>query len=106
MGRNLFGSCGLIVAIGLACQPADAGDRKSAGRVHDEAKAMFVAREAHAVSLRYETPGATFATFFRISRSDSGILVVALELPTAGGSPRGFFGHVPALRKESRLTQL
>ena len=56
MGRNLVGSCGLIVAIGFACQPAYGGDRKSPGRVHDEAKEMFVAREAHAVSLRYETP--------------------------------------------------
>ena len=61
MGRNLVGSCGLIVAIGLAGQPAHAGDRKSAGRVHDEAKEMFVVREAHAVSLRYETPRAAFS---------------------------------------------
>ena len=30
------------------------------GRVDDEAKEMFVAREAHAVSLRNETPGAAF----------------------------------------------
>jgi hypothetical protein len=63
MGRNLVGSYALRVAIGLACQPAHAGDRKSSGGVHDEAKERFVAREAHAVSLQYETPGATFATF-------------------------------------------
>ena len=71
MGRNLVGSCGLIVAIGLACQPAHAGDRKSAGRVHDETKEMFVAREAHAVSLRYETPGATIVRPFEARHSTS-----------------------------------
>ena len=68
MGRNLVGSCGLIVAIGLACQPAHAGDRKSPGASTTRLRKWFVAREAHAVSLRYETPGATFATFFRITQ--------------------------------------
>ena len=71
MGRNLVGSCGLIVAIGLACRPAHAGDRKSPGRVPDEAKEMFVAREAHAVSLRYETPGATMVRPFEARSSTS-----------------------------------
>ena len=71
MGRNLVGSCGLIVAIGFACQPAYGGDRKSPGRVHDEAKEMFVAREAHAVSLRYETPRATMVRPFEARYSTS-----------------------------------
>ena len=71
MGRNLVGSCGLIIAIGLACQPAHAGDRKSAGRVHDVAKEMFVVREAHAASLRYETPGATIVRPFEARYSTS-----------------------------------
>ena len=64
MGRNLVGSCGLMVAIGLASQPAGAGDRKSAGRVHDEAKEMFLAREANAVSPRHETASATIVRPF------------------------------------------
>ena len=71
MGRNLVGSCRLIIAIGLACQPAHAGDRKSAGRVHDTAKEMFVAREAHAASLRYETPRATIVRPFEARYSTS-----------------------------------
>lgn len=71
MGRNLVGSCGLIVAIGLACQSGYAGDRKSPGRVHDEAKEMFAAREAHAVSLRYETPRATIIRPFEARYSTS-----------------------------------
>ena len=74
MERNLVGSCGLIVAIGLACQSAYAGDRKSPGRTHDEAKEMFAAREAHAVSLRYDTPRATIIRPFeaRYLTSDHG----------------------------------
>jgi len=71
MGRNLVGSCGLIVAIGLACQPAHAGDRKSAVRIHDEAREMFVAREAHAVSLPYGTSGATIVRPFEARYSTS-----------------------------------
>jgi len=58
MGRNLVGACGLLVALGLACQPAHAGDRKSATRVH-EAKEMLVAPKAHEVSLRSEMFGAS-----------------------------------------------
>ena len=71
MGRNLVGACGLIVAIGLACQPAHADDRKAGRGVHDEAKEVFVAREVHAVSLRYETPGATTVTSFESRPSTS-----------------------------------
>jgi hypothetical protein len=71
MGRNLVGSGGLIVAIGLACQAAHAGDRKSAGRVPDETKELIVAREVHAVSLRYETPGATIVRPFEARHSTS-----------------------------------
>jgi hypothetical protein len=58
MGRNLVGSCGLIVANRLCLSTSTRGRRKSAGHIRDEAKEMFVAWEAHAVSLPYDTPGA------------------------------------------------
>jgi hypothetical protein len=48
----------LLVAIGLACQPARGGDRKSGSRQGQEAAAdIVVARKAHAVSLRDEVLG-------------------------------------------------
>jgi hypothetical protein len=59
MGRNLVGSCGLLVAIGLVCHPAQAGHRKSASRVQEPAEEIVVARKAHSVSVRYEMVGAS-----------------------------------------------
>ena len=56
MGRNFVGSCGLLVAIGLACQSAQAGDLKSTTRSH-ETKAILIAPEAHAAAINYERQG-------------------------------------------------
>ena len=58
MKRNLVGSCGWLVAIGLASQSAHAGDRKAATRVH-EAREIVVAPKAQAVALRDELVGAS-----------------------------------------------
>jgi hypothetical protein len=67
MKRNLVESCGWLVAIGLACQPAHAGDRKSAGRVQEAKEEIVVARKVQAVSLRYEMVGASAARDKRTS---------------------------------------
>jgi hypothetical protein len=53
MERNLVGFCGLLVAIGLACQPTRAGDLKSTTRSH-ETKEVLVAPKAHELSFRSE----------------------------------------------------
>ena len=71
MGRNLVGSCGLLIAIGLACQPAQAGDRKSANRVQEAAGKILVAPKAHAVSVRYEVVGASVVRPFEARSSAS-----------------------------------
>jgi hypothetical protein len=56
MGRNLVGFCGLLVAIGFACQLAQAGDLKSTTRSH-ETKTILIAPEAHAAVISYENRG-------------------------------------------------
>ncbi len=54
---NLIGSCGLLVAVALACQSAQAGDRRSGSRQQDMEE-IFVVRKAHATSLREQVLGA------------------------------------------------
>jgi hypothetical protein len=71
MKRNLVGSCGWLVAIGRACQPAHAGDRKSAGQVQEAKEEIVVARKVQAVSLRYEMVGASAARPFEARYSAS-----------------------------------
>ncbi len=64
MGRNLVGFCGLLVAIGLACQPAQAGDRKSTGQLQETAKAILIAPETRAAATTHERPGASTVGVF------------------------------------------
>jgi hypothetical protein len=64
MRRNLVGSCALLAAIGVVCQPAFAGDRKSASQVQEAEKEILVSRKAHAVSVRSEMAGASVARPF------------------------------------------
>ena len=71
MGRNLVGSCGLLVAIGLACLPAHAGDRKSGRRGQEAAEEIFVPRKTHTVTLQYETVGASAVRPFEARYSTS-----------------------------------
>ena len=59
MGRNLVGSCGLLIAIGLAGYPARAGDRKSARRVQEAVEEVLIAPKGSAISPRYEMAGAS-----------------------------------------------
>ena len=49
MGRSWTRWCGLLVGLGLALEPAQAGDRKS-GRTNRSADAVVVSREFHPVS--------------------------------------------------------
>src|ERR1041385_4511243 len=59
MGRNLVQSCGLLVAIGIAFQPADAGDRKSAARLQEVQDEILVVRKSQGPSLQNEMLGAS-----------------------------------------------
>jgi hypothetical protein len=71
MVRRRVGVCGLLVAIGLACQPAQAGDRKSARRDHEASEDIIVPSKTHAVSLKYELTGASTAKTFEAGSSAS-----------------------------------
>jgi hypothetical protein len=66
MGRNLLACCGLLIVIGLAFQPAQAGDRKSAKR-GPEAAEDIVAAPKSSESLRSEMAGASAAKSFEAS---------------------------------------
>jgi len=54
MSRNLIPSYGLLIAIGLACQPARAGDRKSAARLQEPKEQSVISQKADTTSARYE----------------------------------------------------
>jgi hypothetical protein len=71
MGRNLIGSCALLIAIGVVCQPAQAGDRKSTGSVQESAKTILFASPAHAVTLPLERPGTSTVGLFENGPSAS-----------------------------------
>ena len=71
MGRNLVGSCMLLVAISLACQPVHAGDRKSPRRNQEAAIETLVARKAHTTSRRSEMVGTPAASPFETRFSAS-----------------------------------
>lgn len=58
MRRNLIGCCGWLMAVGLACQPATAGDRKSAKRGHEEVAEFSGGTKINAFSQRSEMLGA------------------------------------------------
>jgi hypothetical protein len=58
MARDLIGACGLSLVIGLVCQPAEAGDRKSTGGLQESKRAVLVTHNADAGSI----PGATIGT--------------------------------------------
>jgi hypothetical protein len=62
--RNLIGSCGLLVAIGLASQPAQAGDWKSGSPVHQAEKEIRVSWQTHAVSPRFQIADAAVTRSF------------------------------------------
>jgi hypothetical protein len=49
--------CALLVAIGLAWQPAQAGDRRSSRRAEETSEDIFVPSKTHPVALKYEVPG-------------------------------------------------
>ncbi|MEO5722188.1 MAG: hypothetical protein ABIR71_12045 [Chthoniobacterales bacterium] len=57
MSRNLIGCCGLLLAVGLACQPAAAGDRKSAKRGNEEVAEFSAGTKVNAFSQRSELLG-------------------------------------------------
>ncbi|MGH8094190.1 MAG: hypothetical protein ACREIF_12080 [Chthoniobacterales bacterium] len=65
MGRNLVGSCGWLIAIGLACQPVHAGDRKSERRGHEASEEIVQPRKVQTIILRYEKTGAAEAKPFQ-----------------------------------------
>ena len=52
MRRNLTSWCGLLVGLGLAFAPAQAGERRSMDRGHKAGDEMVMSRETHSVSLR------------------------------------------------------
>jgi len=54
MRRNLIPSYGLLIAISLACQPARAGDRKSAARLQEPKEQILVTQKDQTTSARYE----------------------------------------------------
>ena len=55
MRRHLIPAYGLLIAIGLACQPARAGDRKSAARLQEPKEdQILVTQKSHTTSAQYE----------------------------------------------------
>ena len=60
----------VLVAIGLACQPAYAGDRKSTGTVQ-EVKAIVVAPAAQPATLSFERRGTSAVGLFETGYSAS-----------------------------------
>ncbi|HEX4666696.1 MAG TPA: hypothetical protein VH207_08845 [Chthoniobacterales bacterium] len=71
MGRRGVVFCGLLVAIGLACQPAQAGDRRSATRGNDALDDIFILSERRGVAPKYEAVGAWTAKSFAAGSSVS-----------------------------------
>ena len=71
MGRNLIGSCGLLIAIGLGYQPLRAGDHKSAGRAQAVKEVILVTQDTYAMSRRYEKVGASSVRLFEAGYSAS-----------------------------------
>ena len=69
MARDLVGACGLSVVIGLVCQPARAGDRKSTGGVQESKRAVIVAHNAYAGSIPVVTIGASASRPLALSYS-------------------------------------
>lgn len=69
----MIGRCigGLLVALGLVCQPAQAGDRKSTGRVQETARAILVSPGATTTEMAYERRSAltvgVFETGYAVS---------------------------------------
>lgn len=89
MGRNLTSWCGLLVGLGLALEPAHAGDRKSAGREPKAADETVMSREIQSVSLQrdvFDSPtvrpfGARYSSSVNMSPNDD-------ESATAPGAER------------------
>jgi hypothetical protein len=59
----------VLIAIGLACQPAHAGDRKSTGTVQEVARAISVAPTAQVTALPYESRRASVVGLFETENS-------------------------------------
>lgn len=66
MGRTVLACCGLLVGIGLAFQPTEAGDRKAARR-GPEAAENIIAEPKGNVSPRSEMTGAASTRSFEAS---------------------------------------
>ena len=56
--KGRVGMYGLLVVIGLTCQPAQGGDRRSVRRDQISAEEILVARPETVVAARSELPGA------------------------------------------------
>ena len=76
MGRDLIGVFGFSVVVGLVCQPAQAGDRKSTGGVQESKRAVLVAPNTYAGLPPGETNGASpsrpFALSYPVDRRSNG----------------------------------
>src|SRR5689334_4405229 len=54
MRPNLIRTYGLVIVIGLACQPVWAGDRKSTPRFQESREATAVTQKGHDSSAKFE----------------------------------------------------
>lgn len=92
MVRNLTSWCGLLVGLGLALEPAQAGDRKSTDRVHKAGDEMVMSREIHVVSLKHDVSDLSAVRPFEARYSSSTGKTPAneneKEHPTAPGARR------------------
>ena len=86
MGRNLIGCWGLLIAVGMACLPVYAGERKSARRVHAASEEISGARRFEALPVvSARTPNA------RTSTSADGGSSKDERTPTGGRKELTFF---------------
>ena len=71
MLRTRIGVCGLLVAIGLACPPAQGGDRGSGRRGPGASEDLFSVSKTGAVAIKHELAGASAAKTFEVGDSAS-----------------------------------
>src|SRR5947209_8684087 len=80
MGRNLIRSCGLLVAVGLACQSAQAGERKSEAARSERAFAeVLIPSQGRSSAPRHDVFG-----FSSVKAFDHSTLGFGLTRPSPG----------------------
>jgi hypothetical protein len=71
MGRHSVGLCVVAIALGIACQPAYAGGRKSSAAARDDGglDETFTSHQAHSLTVRHDAFGSAAVRPFDVSYS-------------------------------------